>query len=127
MFILNFEKKKKILIIFYIASSGHLLNFLVDKFFNLPYLSLVRYADHIACQRVEMLIEPEKSDFPNQLTEQQLTNLTKFFVSFKYAFRHQRLISLLDQFTVSKSSQDQNLVEEKSTSKLIIELLSFEI
>lgn len=89
---------------------------------------MVRYADHIACQRVEMLIEPEeKSNFPNQLTEQQLTNLTKFFVSFKYAFRHQRLISLLDQLTVSKGSQEQNQVEEESTSKLIIELLNFKI
>lgn len=31
----------------HLSSSGHLLNLLIDKYFPLPYLSLVRFADHV--------------------------------------------------------------------------------
>lgn len=72
----------------HLGSSGHLLNLLIDKFFNLLYLSLVRYADHIACQRVEMMIEPTKSDLQDLLTDGHMRNLDKFFLDFKYKFRH---------------------------------------
>ena len=85
----------------HLGSSGHLLNLLIDKFFNLPYLSIVRYADHIACQRVEMMIEPTKSDLQDLLTDEHMRNLDKFFLDFKYKFRHKRLLSLLEQLQQS--------------------------
>lgn len=69
----------------HLASSGHLLNLLIDKFFRLPYLSLVRYADHIACQRVEMIQSLSLNELANQFTEQQLKKLDKFFtLQFRY-------------------------------------------
>jgi hypothetical protein len=78
--------------------SGQLLNLLIDKYFHLPYLSLVRYADHIACQRVEMLQSLSGEELQSQLTEQNIKMLNKFFAEqFKYSYRHKRLISLLDQ------------------------------
>jgi hypothetical protein len=81
------------------SASGMLLNLLVDKFFHLPYLSLVRYADHIACQRVEMLQSLGGGDeLHTQLTEHNITMLNKFFAEqFTYSYRHKRLIALLDQ------------------------------
>lgn len=82
----------------HLASSGHLLNLLIEKFFSLPYLSLVRYADHIACQRVEMMQSLTPNELATQLSEQHLKILDSFFnEQFKYSYRHQRLISLLEQ------------------------------
>lgn len=63
----------------HLSSSGHLLNLLIDKYFRLPYLSLVRYADHIACQRVEMIQSLSLAELSNQFTEQHLKQLDKFF------------------------------------------------
>jgi uncharacterized membrane protein YgcG len=83
----------------HLSASGHLLNLLIDKFFHLPYISLVRHADYIACQRVEMMqsMAPEQI-FQNILQEDHINNLNLFFSQqFKYSFRHQRLISLLSE------------------------------
>lgn len=63
----------------HLSSSGHLLNLLIDKYFRLPYLSLVRYADHIACQRVEMIQSLSLPELSHQFTEQHLKQLDKFF------------------------------------------------
>ncbi len=109
----------------HLASSGHLLNFLIDKFFELPYLSLVRYADHIACQRVEMMSEPVKSVDGGDclITEQHMTSLNKFFSEFKYSFRHKRLVSLLGQLRVSVDNenkeeyQNQDHIESRFINK----------
>lgn len=92
----------------HLGSSSHLLNLLIDKFFDLPYLSLVRYADHIACQRVEMMIEPTKSEPLNQLSLEHMQNLRKFFTEFKYSFRHNRLISLLEQLQKSVETSEEH-------------------
>ena len=81
----------------HLSASSHLLNLLIEKFFHLPYLSLVRYADHIACQRVEMMQSLSPDELLNQLTEQHVKILNNFFSQrAKYSKRHQRLISLLD-------------------------------
>ena len=63
----------------HLSASGHLLNLLIEKYFHLPYLSLVRYADHIACQRVEMMQSLSPDELLNQLTEQHVKILNKFF------------------------------------------------
>lgn len=63
----------------HLSSSGHLLNLLIDKYFELPYLSLVRYADYIACQRVEMIQSLSVHELSNQFTEKHLKQLDKFF------------------------------------------------
>ena len=81
----------------HLSASSHLLIFLIEKFFNLPYLSLVRYADHIACQRVEMMQSLSPDELLSQLTEQHIKTLNNFFSQqTKYSHRHQRLISLLE-------------------------------
>lgn len=92
----------------HLSSSGHLLNLLIEKYFALPYLSLVRYADHIACQRVEMIQSLPLHELSNQFTDQHLKQLDKFFTpQFKYSYRHQRLIQLLEQ--LKKSIDDYNM------------------
>ena len=91
----------------HLSASSHLLNLLIEKFFHLPYLSLVRYADHIACQRVEMMQSLSPDELLNQLTEQHIKILNKFFSQqTKYSQRHQRLISLLDH--LKKQVNDYN-------------------
>lgn len=85
----------------HLSASGNLLNLVIDKYFHLPYLSLVRYADHIACQRIEMMLSLATEDLLVQLSEEQIYNLNKYFQDFKYAFRHKRLISLLEQLQAS--------------------------
>ena len=90
----------------HLSASGHLLTLIVDKYFQLPYLSLVRYADHIACQRVEMMLSFTGEELLTQLSEELLLNLRKFFAEFKYSFRHQRLISLLEQLNGNLQVED---------------------
>jgi hypothetical protein len=93
----------------HLSASSHLLNLLIDKYFGLPYLSLVRYADHIACQRVEMMQSLAAEELLNQLTEQHVKVLNKFYnEQFKYSYRHRRLISLLEQL--------KRLINDYSTS-----------
>lgn len=107
----------------HLSSSGQLLNLLVDRFFHLPYLSLVRYADHIACQRVEMLQSIPLGELGCQLTEENIKFMSKFFhEQFKYSYRHRRLISLLDQLkkTIDQYNQDQSsnsLIHQEVTSE----------
>ena len=107
----------------HLSASNHLINLLIDKFFNLPYLSLVRYADHIACQRVEMMQSLSPDELSNQLNNEQHTKyLNKFFnEQYKYSFRHQRLISLLEQLKHLISSYNNSNSEEDETSKSIIQ------
>ena len=85
----------------HLSASGHLLNLVIDKYFHLPYLSLVRYADHIACQRIEMMLSLSTTELLMQLSEEQIINLNKYFIDFKYSFRHKRLILLLEQLQSS--------------------------
>ena len=48
-------------------------------------------------------------------------NLITFFVGFKYAFRHQRLISLLEQLKLSMASPELNTSEDTNQGKLKFE------
>ncbi len=100
----------------HLSASGHLLNLVIDKYFHLPYLSLVRYADHIACQRIEMMLSLSTSELLMQLSEEQINNLNKYFIDFKYSFRHKRLILLLEQLQSSLNDtvtpNDLSLVEK---------------
>lgn len=99
----------------HLSSSGHLLNLLIDKYFNLPYLSLVRYADHIACQRVEMMQSLSHTDLLSQLNEQNVRLLNKFFdEQTKYSFRHQRLVLLLEQLKRIMENPNEIIVETMS-------------
>ncbi len=109
----------------HLAASGHLLNLLIDKFFEMPYLSLVRYADHIACQRVEMMSEPVANRTTSDdggvlngsgeglITEQHMASLNKFFTEFKYSFRHKRLVCLLEQLKASTSSSGWEATDQQ--------------
>ena len=101
----------------HLSASQHLVCLLMDKFIELPYLSLVRYADHIACQRIEMLQSLPGDELARQLAAASASTSTvggggvgdhyhlgKMFAvcetrlrSARTTGRHQRLISLLDQ------------------------------
>lgn len=106
----------------HLSASSHLLNLLIDKYFNLPYLSLVRYADHIACQRVEMMQSLATDELLNQLTEQHVKVLNKFFnEQFKYSYRHRRLISLLEQ--LKRLINDYSTSENETKNSIIDESL----
>ena len=86
------------------------------KYFNLPYLSLVKYADYIVCQRIEMMLSLSTNDLLIQLSEEQIINLNKYFLDFKYSFRHKRLISLLEQL---QSSLNETLTFSQNDSVVI--------
>ena len=100
----------------HLSASGHLLNLIIDKYFNLPYLSLVKYADYIVCQRIEMMLSLSINDLLIQLSEEQIINLNKYFLDFKYSFRHKRLISLLEQL---QSSLNETLIFSQNDSVVI--------
>ena len=102
----------------HLSTSGQLLNLLIDKYFHLPYLSLVRYADHIACQRVEMLQSLSTDELlGQQLTEHNIQLLNNFFTEqFNFSYRHKRLISLLDQ--LRRRTINNESVNTKSNSDL---------
>lgn len=85
----------------HLSVSGHLLNFLVDKYFHLPYLSVVRYADFIACQRLEMMQSLPIHEIENQLSKEYTEKLLFFFNDFKFSHRHHRFISLLKKLNAS--------------------------
>ena len=83
--------------------------------------SLVRYADHIACQRVEMMLSLSLAELMNQITELHMNNFGKFFSQFKYSFRHKRLILLLEQLQSVLSSPAELGVEESQNESILVE------
>ena len=93
----------------HLSISGQLLEFLVEKYFKLPYLSLVRYADFIACQRLEMIQSLSIDEVNQQLNEEHLNKLLKYFQVFKYSHRHQRFISLLKKLNENTTSSGVDL------------------
>ena len=98
----------------HLSVSGHLLEFLVEKYFKLPYLSLVRYADFIACQRLEMIQLLSIDEIKQQLDEEHFNKILKYFQGFKYSHRHQRFISLLKNLNqILNSDCCQNLFSDK--------------
>jgi hypothetical protein len=103
----------------HLSSSGQLLNLIIDKYFHLPYLSLVRYADQIACQRVEMLQSLPAEELLKQLNEQNMIMLTSFFgEQFKYSYRHKRLISLLDLLKKNIDNVDNEQNESENNVQM---------
>jgi hypothetical protein len=113
----------------HLSSSGLLLTLLIEKYFDLPYLSLVKYADYIACQRVEMINSLPVNEIAAQLSEQTMRTLHRF-VQMKSAQTHKRLVSLLEQLqqsltatatttTASEVSQlENNLQIERNASEM---------
>ena len=107
----------------HLSISGHLLEFLVEKYFNLPYLSLVRYADFISCQRLEMIQSLSINEVNQQLDDEHLNKLSKYFELFKYSHRHQRFISLLKKFKKSEQTTAEPIVKSEVNADLQREYL----
>lgn len=100
----------------HLDSSCHLVSLLIEKFFKLPYLSLVRYADHIACQRVEMIHSLSKEDLNTIFTKKNLETLDMFYESqAENCARHQRLFNLLEQLKQKLDEPAQNVIKTSSS------------
>ena len=103
-----FEKQKlnqiecilKLIQRLHVNTSGILLEFLIHRFLTLKHLRLVRFADHIACERLEMIQLLSRNDLTDQLDEIKINQLINHVLNLKNSSRHQRLISLLKQFKI---------------------------
>jgi hypothetical protein len=110
-----FESCLKLLEGVHLSASSSLLSLLISKFFNLSYLSLTRYADHIACQRVEMLLSLSSDEITNQFDENNIQILNAFYNNQMRNTRHKRLISLLEQLRQLINSEAPESIALKSS------------
>ncbi|CAF0772812.1 unnamed protein product [Didymodactylos carnosus] len=103
----------------HLDQSGILLLLLIEHFLQLPYMTIIRLAETIICQRIEMMLTIDIRDLEKQLLPKHLPLILKLLSIKEKNKRNERLMVLVQRMAKQVNYNEINLETESEKSPLV--------